>query len=57
MLYRFGIARSSKEECEGEMATASREHKKTVRNLKARVSSYNIACMLFDFTTFYLRLN
>ena len=55
MLYRFGIARSSKEECEGEMATASREHKKTVRNLKARVSSYNIACMLFDFTTFYLR--
>ena len=39
MLYRFGIARSSKEESEGEMATASREHERAVKNLKARVSS------------------
>ncbi|CAI8009597.1 Centromere protein P [Geodia barretti] len=33
----FGIARSSKEESEGEMATASREHERVVRNLKARI--------------------
>ena len=36
---RFGIARPSREDGEGEMATACREHEKAVRNLKARVSS------------------
>ena len=36
--YRFGVARSSKEEGEGEMAAACREHERAVRNIKARVS-------------------
>lgn len=37
--FRFGIARSGKEEGEVEMAATCREHEKAVRNLKARVSA------------------
>ena len=43
--FRFGIARSGKEEGEVEMAVTCREHEKAVRNLKARVSATTLYLM------------